>query len=129
MDFNKLLAAVIIAVLPVLTGFLCDMIHKLAVRISGKAEEEQEKAFIEQIERAVTNAVAYVTQTFVDALKDAGTFSESEEYPKAAFEQAYQATIETLAPKVTEWIEDTFGAVKPYLTVQIEKAVKREKEW
>lgn len=128
-DFNNLLTAVVIAVLPVLTGFLCDLIHKAAAHFAEKAKEEREKAFLEQIGTTVANAVAYVNQTFVDELKEAGTFGESEEYASAAFEQAYEATIETLAPKITEWIEETYGALKPFLTVQIEKAVKAAKEW
>lgn len=129
MDFvYQLLTAVLVAAVPVLTGFLCNMIHKKAQEIAEKTEDERISALVHEIDAAVRSAVSYVNQTFVEALKKDNVFGEDEEYAKAAFEEAYNTTIETLSSAAIDYIMETFGDLQKYLTVKIEEQVRWEKQ-
>lgn len=124
---TNILTAVLVAVLPILAGFLCDMIHKAAVKFQQSAEDARIKVLIGEIDEAVRDAVIYVNQTFVDELKRAQVFGEDEEYPKQAFEEAYSTALKTISDSALEYIEKTFGDLREYLTVKIEKAVSEQK--
>lgn len=123
--FLKILAGVAIAAIPVLTGFLCDFLHKLADEALQSTEDKRVKAIINEIDSAVGNAVRYVNQTFVDALKKANEWNEDN--AKLAFKTAYETTIEIVSSDALEYIADTFGDVRKYIEVKIEDRVNYEK--
>lgn len=127
--FEKILIAVLTAVLPILTGFLCDMIHKAAERFRQSAENERIVHLIGEIDAAVREAVVYVNQTFVNELKKADIFGEDEAYAKEAFEEAYAVTVKTISDAAIGYIEETFGDLRQYLTVKIEKTVNDENKF
>ena len=127
--FWKLLAAVLTAAVPVLTGFLCEFIHKAAEKAKINAESARVKALVEEIDDAVCAAVSYVNQTFVHELKQSGVFKESDEYAKEAFETAFRTTVETISDDASAYILETFGDMRKYLEVKIEEAVYDEKRW
>ena len=114
---TNILTAVLVAVLPILAGFLCDMIHKAAVKFQQSAEDARIKVLISEIDEAVRDAVIYVNQTFVDELKRAQVFGE----------EAYSTALKTISDSALEYIEETFGDLREYLTVKIEKAVSEQK--
>lgn len=125
----KLLAVVLIAAVPVLTGFICELFHKAAAEFKIKADNERIGGLIDEIDRSVCAAVQYVNQTFVNELKKSGVFREDETYAKEAFEMAFQAVVETISEDASEYIMDTFGDIRKYLEVKIEQEVLIEKEW
>lgn len=127
--FYKILAAVLIAVVPILAGFLCDLLHRAAVKVRSEAEDERVRTLIDEIDRAVSGAVTYVNQVFVDELKASKVFDEDEEYAKEAFEMAFEAVLKTLSDDAADYILDFFGDMREYLTVRIEAEVKREKDF
>ena len=127
--FWKLLTAVLTAAVPVLTGFLCDWIHKMAENAKAKARNERVRGLVEEIDESVRTAVQYVNQTFVDELKKSGVFGESDEYAKEAFDLAFNTTLQTISAEAAEWIYKTFGDVHAYLEPKIEKEVSVQKNW
>lgn len=127
--FYKLLAAVLIAVIPIVTGFICDLFRKAAEEYKAKANNERIGALVDEINASVCAAVSYVNQTFVNELKDSGVFSEDETYAKEAFEMAFRTTIETISDDATQYIKETFGDIRKYLEVKIEQEVLIEKKW
>ena len=126
---EKILSAVLIATLPVLTGFFCDFLRKLAQEAKVRAKTEQIQGFIDEIDKSVETAVIYVNQTFVDELKKSNQFSEDPEYAHEAFETAFSKTLEILSEDAKVFIEQTFGDLKGYLEVKIEESVHNEKIW
>lgn len=125
----KLLAAVLIAVIPILTGFICDLFRKAAQEYKEKANNERIGALVDEINSSVCAAVAYVNQTFVNELKASGVFGEDETYAKEAFEMAFRATVETISDAASQYILETFGDIRKYLEVKIEQEVLTEKKW
>lgn len=74
---------------------------------------------------AVFSAVEYVSQTFVGALKEAGSFDE--EAQATALQMAKDAAIEIMEESTRKWLAKSIVNVDAWLTVQIEGAVKHTK--
>ena len=127
--FEKILSAVLIAVIPILTGYFCELLHKLASEAVERTKDEKTQALLSEIERAVQSAVVYVNQTFVDELKKTNQFSENDEYADVAFETAFDKTVEILSQEAKAYIEKTFGDLQDYLEVKIEESVNYEKRF
>lgn len=127
--FWQILPAVLVAVIPILSGFLCRLLNRLADKVMQNMEDERVKALVGEIDAAVQSAVNYVNQTFVDELKKAGTFGEDPENAEEAFRTAYETAIETISSDAMNWISETFGDVRKYLEVKIEESVQFNHRW
>lgn len=127
--FWQILPAVLVAVIPILSGFLCRLLKRLADEVVQNMEDERVKVLVGEIDTAVQSAVNYVNQTFVDELKKAGTFGEDPEYAEEAFRTAYETAIETISSDAMDWISETFGDVRKYLEVKIEESVQFNHRW
>lgn len=127
--FWQILPAVLVAVIPILSGFLCRLLKRLADEVVQNMEDERVKALVGEIDTAVQSAVNYVNQTFVDELKKAGTFGEDPQYAEEAFRTAYETAIETISSDAMDWISETFGDVRKYLEVKIEESVQYNHRW
>lgn len=127
--FWQILPAVLVAVIPILSGFLCRLLKRLADKVMQNMENERVETLVGEIDTAVRSAVNYVNQTFVDELKKAGTFGEDPEYAEEAFRTAYETAIETISSDAMDWISETFGDVRKYLEVKIEESVQFNHRW
>lgn len=127
--FWQILPAVLVAVIPILSGFLCRLLKRLADKVMQNMENERVETLVGEIDTAVRSAVNYVNQTFVDELKKAGTFGEDPEYAEEAFRTAYETAIETISSEAMDWISETFGDVRKYLEVKIEESVQFNHRW
>ena len=126
--FWKILSAVLSAAIPVLTVFLCELIHKAAVRIYAKIDSERAANYVWEIEAAVVSAVKYVNQTFVDAIKADPNIEFDAELQQEAFEEAYKTAVETISDAALNYLFDKFGDIREYLEVKIEEAVRDNKK-
>ena len=88
---STLLTAVITAAVPVLTTYGIKLIHQMADKAAADASSAKGKALIEQVTNAVADAVAATSQTYVDALKNAGEFTK--EAQKAALQKADRKSV------------------------------------
>ena len=122
--FWQILPAVLVAVIPILSGFLCRLLKRLADEVVQNMEDERVKVLVGEIDTAVQSAVNFVNQTFVDELKKAGTFGDDPQYAEEAFRTAYETAIETISSDAMNWISETFGDVRKYLEVKIEESVQ-----
>lgn len=122
---REIMIAVLIAVIPICAGFLCDAIHKLAIKASVSAENERKKYLIQEIDNAVRTAVMYVNQTFVEALKEAKTWNSDD--GEKAFNIAFKTVIETISDDAKDFIIETCGNIDKYLEAKIEEEVKIHK--
>lgn len=74
---------------------------------------------------AVFDAVEYVNQTFVDSLKQSGSFDK--EAQLHAFTAAKDAALTTMSDATRKWLEKTYADLDAWLEVQIEAAVRATK--
>lgn len=73
-----LLSIVLIGVIPVLTTKLIKFINIKIALAKDKSQSDNEKRILESIQKTVETVVNYVSQTFVDALKNRNEFTPEE---------------------------------------------------
>lgn len=122
---TNLLLAVLTAAIPTLGGFLLNLLDKSMKAFIQKVDNETAKRFLNEAADVVHDAVASTFQTYVDAMKKAGTFDE--EAQKQALSMALAACWASLSPEALEFIENRFNDVTAYLTNKIEAEVLAQK--
>ena len=111
---NDILYVILTAAVPLVLRYIFQL-------VSAKvADTEYEKAV-----SAVFAAVEYVNQTFVDSLKQSGSFDE--EAQKHAFQMAKDAALTSMEASTKKWLTRSFNDLDAWLTVQIESSVKGAK--
>lgn len=126
MDFLKdILFAIITAAVPVLTAYLMVYIRKAGDNAAANTENVKARAYIKEAAEAVAAAVAATNQTYVDALKDAGSFDAQAQ--RQAAEKALKACLASISPAAKSFIEAAYGDLSEYLTTRIEAEVRKQK--
>lgn len=121
-----LLQAVLIAAVPVIAGFAAKGLTALAQYLGVKIENTTVAKYAQEITQAVTTAVTYVSQTYVDELKKSGTFTA--ENQKIAIEKALEVARQQLTQEALEFITTAYGDITEYLTSLLEAEVRNQKE-
>lgn len=121
----ELLYAVITVVIPIISTYTISAIKKTGENAAADTGYIKMQGYINEITDAVTNAVAATSQTYVDALKRAGTFDKQAQ--KEAAQRALAACCSSITPAATEFIESAYGDVKAYLMNKIEAEVRKQK--
>lgn len=122
---KSVIFAVITAACPVLTAYLVALIRRLGDSAAANAESVKARTYITEAAKAIADAVAATNQTYVDALKGAGTFDG--EAQKQAAEKALSACLASISPEAKGFIEAAYGDIREYLTTRIEAEVRRQK--
>lgn len=120
-----LLSIVLIGVIPVLTTKLIKFINIKITLAKDKAQSDNEKRILESIQKTVETVVNYVSQTFVDALKNRNEFTPEEQ--TAALQMALEKTEEMLSEEAKEFIMANYGDITEWLTTIIEATIKTNK--
>lgn len=123
--FSTLLQAVLVVAVPVIAAFASKGFVALAQYLGVKVENATFAKYADQIAKAVSTAVIYVAQTYVDELKKSGTFTE--ENQKIAMQKALEVAKKQLTQEALEFIEITYGDITEYLTSKLEAEVKIQK--
>lgn len=122
---SKLLIAVITAAVPVLTTFVIAFINKLKAQAVEQTEDAKRQNYIKEIADAVSVAVGATSQTYVDALKNSGSFTV--EAQKEAAQKALAACIASISPAAQTFITSAYGDLTAYLMNRIEAEVRKQK--
>lgn len=122
---TQLLQAVITAAIPVCGAFLIQFLNKKSAQIAAETDNEELKGLLEQVNDAVTKAVTYTTQTFVDSMKKNGVFDA--EAQAEALQKSLDKTLALLSEVAKSALEEIYGDLNEYLTVRIEAEVKNQK--
>lgn len=122
---SNLLVAVLTAAVPVITAYGVSLIKKAAEYAAANTESTKAQGYIKEIMEAVSEAVAATSQTYVDALKNAGNFTP--EAQKKAAQKALAACLASISPSAQAFAEKTYGDLTEYLTTKIEAEVRKQK--
>ena len=94
---------------------------KLIDFLNTKINDENAKKQLTKATEIVTSAVRSVLQTYVDTLKANGTFDA--EAQKTALTKAKEMALNQMNIDVQNFIEDNYGDLDNWLTVQIEATI------
>ena len=120
-----LLLAVIAAAVPVLTAYAVGYNKQAGKHAQANTDNIKAQGYIKEITDAIADAVAATSQTYVDALKQAGKFTP--EAQAEAAKKALNACLASISPAAMAFIEGIYGDVKDYLTNKIEAEVRKQK--
>ena len=81
---------------------------------------------LDEIERAVNDAVKYVNQTYVDDLKERHLFTDSSK--EEALNMATNAAINGLSKRALAYIDKNYDSTQDLLKTKIEAAIKNFKK-
>ena len=120
-----LLQAVLVAAVPVCAAIIGNGIKALADYLGQKSESDEAKRFLVAVADAVSTAVTYTSQTYVDALKETGEFTkENQEW---ALKVAIAKAKTLLTEEAIKYLEGAYGSLERYLEGRIEAEVRNQK--
>ena len=116
----------IVPLLAVLTGYLVQWIKAKTAEAIEKNQQDVFDKYIYILGETITKCVSATNQTYVDTLKQAGSFDA--EAQKNAFEKTLTAVINILGLDAIEYLTAIYDDLNGYLTTLIEAEVKAQKE-
>lgn len=116
----------IVPLLAVLTGYLIQWIRAKTAEVTEKNQKDVFDKYITMLGETITKCVSATNQTYVDQLKQAGSFDV--EAQKHAFDMTLAAVMNVLSKDAIEYLTAIHGDLTGYLTTLIEAEVKAQKE-
>ena len=117
----ELLQAIATAAIPVCTAYLVQYLRRKSEHIIAQTDNMTIKAFLAEATDAVSTAVTYTSQTFVDALKKEGKFDKDKQ------QEALNKSLDKAISLAKKALEDIYGDLAAYLTSKIEAEVRSQK--
>ena len=125
MDWLDILYKVFeVAIIPLLgaaTLYLITLINTKKEEIKKQAKSETTKKYIEMLDDTIINWIIATNQTYVDALKKAGSFDA--EAQKQAFKLTYDAVMAILTDEAQMYLNEAIKDLNVYITNKIESGV------
>lgn len=129
MTTNELISTifqvVILPLLTVLTGYAVKWVNAKAKELKATTNNVYTYKYIGMLQDTIVKAVIAVNQTYVDALKQQGSFDKAAQ--EEAFKRVYETVLLSLNEEAYEYLNNIFGDLQTYITAQIEAAVKEHK--
>ena len=118
----NILAAVTTCIILPLISFLG---IKLSQWLSTKIKNEKAKALFTKATEIVTNAVRTTFQTYVESLKNSGSFGKDEQL--IALNKAKQIITSELTEELKAFISENYGDLQAWISNQIEASIYKLK--
>lgn len=122
---TTLLQAVIIAAVPVCAAAIGKGVWALVRYITTKTSNETTQKYLAEAAAAISTAVTYTSQTYVDKLKDKSEFNIDQQ--KQALNTAIEKAKSLLTAEAAAFLEEAYGDLADYLRTNIEAEVRNQK--
>ena len=101
------------------------LITYLSRYLASMTKSEVAERCIMEVADAVTTAVLYVNQTYVDEMRKTNAFNTANQ--RYALTMATDKAKDLLSDEATQFLEKTHGNIAQYIAPKIEAAVKKQK--
>ncbi len=122
----ELLQAVATAAVPVCAAFLVQFLRRKSAEAAARTDSLTTKELLAEVTEAVTTAVTYTSQTYVDALKKKGIFDTAAQVE--ALQKAKDKTLALLSESAKDVLASIYGDLNSYLETMIEAQVRMQKQ-
>ena len=129
---NEALTQILAACVPVLCllitaggAYAVALIKRGTAQIEKQIDNETAAHYIDMASEAVSQAVAFTSQTFADALKTDGAFTKEKQLE--AFNMAKSKALEIMTDTAMDAINDMYGDLDVWLETKIEQACREIK--
>jgi hypothetical protein len=106
-------------------AYVVALLRRETAKIEKQLDNETAAKYTQMATDAVTQAVTYTAQTYVDALKQQGAFTK--EAQLAAFKQAKDKTLEILSDTAVSALAQIYGDFDAWLNTKIEQVCRETK--
>ena len=113
------------AIMPVVVKYVVAYLQTKSDILIDSFENETIREYADDAIECVLNAVIAVNQTFVESLKNSGSFTESSQ--REAFNKAKQLVLSLISDNSKKAIEKLYGDFNTWLENQIEVCVNEAK--
>ena len=122
---QQILELCVIPLLGILTTYLITLIKQKRDAIIASSQNEIQEKYVRLAGDIISDCVRATNQTYVEAIKKGGFFSE--EAQKEAFNMTYKAVMSILDKEALTVLNYVYGDVQAYITQRIEAEVNWEK--
>ena len=122
---HELLYVVITAAVPVITVYISTYLRKKFDQVESDMDNLIINNTISDVMDLIIQVVSSTSQTYVDSLKESGTFTE--ESQKIAFNRTKETILSLLSTESKEIIKSLYTDIDKWLDIQIEAAVRDQK--
>lgn len=122
----EIVCGILAVVIPIVTRYVIKLISAKINQIEENTTNENTRVIIEEAEKAISAAVSFTSQTFVEALKKENLFTKEKQ--KEALETALKKTLAMMSESTVEFINNTYGDVNEWIITKIEEAVEQNKK-
>lgn len=123
---KEILEGVLIPLLIILTRYLIVFLNAKRNELKEKTNNDLANKYIDMIYTTVTNCVIATNQTYVDALKEQGSFDKTAQ--TIAFNQTLEAVKRMLSADALNYIHSITEDTDFYLSKLIEASVRDQKQ-
>lgn len=123
---KEILEGVLIPLLIILTRYLIVFLNAKRNELKEKTNNDLANKYIDMIYTTVTNCVIATNQTYVDALKEQGSFDKTAQV--IAFNQTLEAVKRMLSADALNYIHSITEDTDFYLSKLIEASVRDQKQ-
>lgn len=125
-EFMNLIETLVLAPMIIaISSFLIALIRQQTAKIEEKIKDDKTKKMLEIAESAVSQAVATVSQTYVDGLKKDGIFDTDAQ--KEAFEMSKDKIYKLLTTDTLQAVQNNYGDVDEWIVTKIEETINKSK--
>lgn len=118
---NQVFEFCFIPLMFILTGTVIYVVHWKKNQVVKELDNETAKQYVEMLDKTITDCVLATNQTYVEALKKAGSFDLDAQ--KQAFKLTYDAVMSILTDDAQEYLNLIVKDLTAYVTNKIEAQV------
>jgi len=122
---TTLLQAVLVAAVPVCAAFIGKGLKALAAYLGQKSESDTARKYLEAAADAISTAVTYTSQVYVDKLKETGQFTKENQQEALGIAVAQAKNL--LTAEAITYLQTAYGDLNEYLKSRIEAEVRNQK--
>lgn len=122
----KVFEVAIIPILGAATIYLVTLINAKKDELLKKTKDETIQKYIKMLDKTITECVLATNQTYVEALKKAGSFDA--EAQEQAFKLTYEAIMAILTDDAQLYLNEAIKDLDKYITNKIESQVVISKQ-
>ncbi len=122
---TTLLQAVLVAAVPVCAAFIGKGLKVLAAYLGQKSESDAARKYLEAAADAISTAVTYTSQVYVDKLKENGQFTKENQQEALGIAVAQAKNL--LTAEAITYLQTAYGDLNEYLKSRIEAEVRNQK--
>jgi hypothetical protein len=122
---TKIFEVCIIPLLGVLTTYLVKYIQAKNEAFNTESDSALAKKYTDMLTNTITTCVIATNQTYVDSLKQQGSFDK--EAQEAAFQETLSKVLSILNDDAKNYLKEAYGDLDIYITNMIEATVNEQK--